>query len=209
VASRHASDSHVDRQGWKVIVPGVQTLDAGRGQLAALAAEGRQPEKAETALSRLRVDLTWMQVLADGGTVVVEADEWITKSSGRGDVRLIAKPADGGDVITGQFTILAETHPYARVPLLFPWATLHLDEEALNGHDEDDWMQETGIWDSEDKRHVGNVESFEEWRASRYPDEELRPYGESMDEVAHWRLWLELNDLGRAVITLEQYLAES
>jgi hypothetical protein len=46
-------------------------------------------------------------------------------------------------------------------------------------------------------------------RASRHPGDEIRPVGESAGEVAHWRLWLKLNDLGRGVIALERHLSES
>ncbi len=49
-------------------------------------------------------------------------------------------------------------------------------------------MAETGIWDSEEKRYVGNSEDFAEWRASRYPPGELRPTPSGRAEVAHWRL---------------------
>jgi hypothetical protein len=198
-------------QGWKVTVPSGQTLDEGAlAELAALAADEPQPDKAESALSRLRADLTWMQVLEQGGSVVLEADEWINKTSGRGDLRLIAQPAGGGDAIEGQFSVFLGLSPYAdALPLLFPWADLHLDENAIDDADENLWMAETGIWDSEEKRIIGNSEDFAEWRASRFPTGELRPYSDFAGEVAHWKLVLTLNDLGRGVLALERYLASS
>ncbi len=72
-----------------------------------------------------------MQVLEQGGSVVLEADEWINKTSGRGDLRLIAHPAGDGDAIEGQFTVFFGLRPYAEaLPEFFPWADLHLDEDA-------------------------------------------------------------------------------
>jgi hypothetical protein len=70
-------------------------------------------------------------------------------------------------------------------------------------------MEETGIWDDEDKGYIGNTEGFDKWRASRFPDGGLRPYGEAMSEVALWRLRIELNDLGRGVLALERRFLES
>jgi hypothetical protein len=198
-------------QRWKVTAPRAQALDAGaRVQLAELAASGPDPDRAASALSQLRADLTWMQVLEQEGSVVVEADEWINKTSGRGDFRLVAKPADGAEVIEGNFIVFLGRQPYAQaLRELFPWADLYVDERAIDEHDEDEWMQETGIWDSEDKRYIGNAEDFNEWRASRYPSGKLRPYAESAGEVAHWRVLLQLNELGRATLALERYLARS
>lgn len=132
------------------------------------------------------------------------------QDSGRGDLRLIAHPSGGSDAIEGQFTVFRGLLPYEEaLPELFPWADLHVDEDAIDQADEDMWMTETGIWDSEEKRYVGNSEDFGEWRASRYPAGELRPYSESAGEVAHWRLILVLNELGRAVPALERYLSKS
>jgi hypothetical protein len=198
-------------QGWKIVVPADQVLDEGaQAQLALLVSAQPQPDKAETALSRLRADLTWMQVLDEGGSVGLEADEWVNKTSGRGDLRLIARPAGDGDAIEGQFTVFLGLREYAEaLPELFPWADLHLDEDAAEEADHDQWMAETGIWDSEEKAIIGNSEDFAEWRASRFPTSELRPYSDWAGEVAHWRLILTLNDLGRAVLALERHLTTS
>jgi len=192
-------------KAWKVIVPRDQPLDkAALDRLAAIAA----PDKAEIALARLRADLTWMELIDQGGSVVLEADEWINKSSGRGDLRLIATPADGEEAVERSFMIFAGSRPYEEaLPAALPWARLSLDEEILDDLDDDEYMEETGIWDSEEKRYIGNFEDIEEWRKSRYGDAQLRPYSESAGEVAHWRLSLALNDLGRGVLALERYVS--
>jgi hypothetical protein len=206
-------------KGWKLTVPRSQTLD--RDALVPLAelanlpnppelpAEPATPPSPEIErLEALRADLTWMQVLDDGGSVLLEAREWVNKTSGRGDVILTAEPAGGGAPIERQFVVFLGFRPYAEaLPELFPWADFHADDEDLEAHDDNEWMDETGIWDSDDKRYVGNTETFEEWRAARYPGHEIRPHDEEAGEVAHWRLSLHLNDVGRGVLALERYLA--
>ena len=207
------SDETIERTctAWKVVAPRDHKLDGeARAPLAAIAEAQPGPEGAESALTRLRADLTWMQVLEQGGSVELQADECINKTSGRGELTLISHPADGSGPIEGRARVFLGLADYSHaLPRLFPWADLQVDEEALDANDEEEWMDETGIWDSEDKCYIGNTETFAEWRASRYPTDDLRPSGESAGEVAHWRLSLGLNELGRAVLALERYLAES
>ena len=119
-----ADTTEETRRGWKITVPPGQTLDAGAvDHLAALAGAKPEPEKAERELSRLRADLSWMQVLDDGGSVVLEANEWINKTSGRADLRLIAHPADGGAAVEGRFVAFLDMQPTAdALPGVFPWA---------------------------------------------------------------------------------------
>jgi hypothetical protein len=193
---------------WKVVVPATQTLDADALlRLASIAAEGL--DRTASALNRLRADLTWMEVLEEGGSLRLEVDEWVNKTSGRGDIRFVAELPDGTE-IEREFVAFFGLRPYREgLPDLVPWADLSVDDEALDSHDEEEWMNETGIWDSEEKRYIGNSETFQEWRASRYQADELRPVGESAGEVDHWRLKLELNDLGRGVLAFERYLAKT
>jgi hypothetical protein len=148
-----------------------------------------------------------MQVLDAGGSVSLEAREWVNKTSGRGDLLVIAEPLDGPRVERA-FIVFLGLRPYEEaLPQLFPWASLEADEETLDYHDYDEWMDETGIWDSEEKRYVGNSESFDKWRRGRYPDDTIRPYGEQAGELALWRLSLTLNDLGRGILALERLLS--
>jgi hypothetical protein len=140
--------------------------------------------------------------------VRLEASEWINKTSGRGDLLLIAEPPDGGEPIERQFMVFLGLHPYDEaLPELFPWVDLHPDERLLDHHDEELWMEETGMWDDEDKRYIGNTDTLAEWRANRFPKGGLRPYANSAGEVDDWRLSFNLNDLGRGVLALERYLS--
>lgn len=196
--------------GCKITVPRSQVLEeASLPALAELAESGQPQESPETeALSRLRSDLTWMEVLDAGWSVHLEAREWINKTSGRGDLALIAERPGSGVRVERQFMVFLGLRPYAEaLPELLPWADLHLDEAILDELDDDLWMEETGMWDSEDKRYIGNTESLAEWRAHRFPDNGLRPHANSAGEVDHWRLSLALNDLGRGILALERYLS--
>ena len=98
--------------------------------------------------------------------------------------------------------------PYPEaLPALFPWAVLEPDGDLIDQRDEQEWMDETGVWDNEEKAYVGNAESFAEWRTARYRDGELRPYGNEAGEVDLWRLSLTLNELGRGFLALERFVS--
>jgi hypothetical protein len=190
--------------GWKIIVPLTQRLDGAAAEPLERLAEG---DPYELAVRRLRAVLTWMRHLASGGRVLLEAEEWVNKTSGRGEVRLIAEAPSGEVERTVEWLVFAPWRSYETVlPELFPWASLSVDESTYDAADEDAWTAECGIWDSEDKRYIGHTMTFAEWRATQ-PDG-LRPYNED-GEIAYWRLELELNDLGRAFVTVDEYLSSS
>jgi hypothetical protein len=190
-------------KGWKIIVPRGQVLDAAATeQLQELGDD----DPYTLRLNQLRSERTWMQLLRDGGTVYIEAEEWVNKSSGRGAIRLIGTRAGDGEPVVRERTIFAGLLPYSKVlPALLPWGDLQIDEYTYDEWDEELWTEETGIWDSEGKQYIGHVEDFGEWRQSRFGDQ-LRPYRNSMGEVDYWRLRVRLNELGESFLVVDEYL---
>jgi len=64
------------------------------------------------------------------------------------------------------------------------------------------------MWDSEEKRYIGNSEPFEQWRAWRYLNDDLRPcvkrpasstLATHVEAERHWR----------GVLALEKYLSKA
>jgi hypothetical protein len=189
--------------GWKIHVSRAQRLDKSAiAPLERLA----EADAYELALRKLRSELTWMRHLARGGRVLLEADEWVNKTSGRGEVRLLAEAASGEVEKTVEWLVLAPWQSYETVlPKLFPWASVSVDEWTYESADEDAWALECGIWDSENKEYVGHTVTFAEWRSRQHDG--LRPYMEN-GEIAYWRLELELNHLGRAFVTVDDHLSD-
>jgi Domain of unknown function (DUF4365) len=80
-------------KGWKLIVPRAQRLDASSAPVLQDLVEG---DAYTLQLNVLRADLGWMRLLRDGGRVLVEVEEWVNKSSGRGSITLVGRrPAAG------------------------------------------------------------------------------------------------------------------
>jgi len=84
------------------------------------------------------------------------------------------------------------------IQIEFPWATFSIDSDHYFWHE-----------DSEQADRLRDVEDSEE---SEVGDEnvasrsEIRPY-EDDGEVASWRLELSLNELGRAFLLTDKFLA--
>lgn len=190
--------------GWKIVVPRNQLLDTNARVALERLAEG---DPYTLALRRLRADVTWMGHLAHGGRVLLEAEEWVNKTSGRGEIRLIAEASSGEVDTTAEWSIFAPWQSYESVlPALFPWADLAIDEYTYDEADHDEWTLECGVWDSEDQTYHYTA-TFSEWSAHRSTGG-LRPYVDN-GEVASWRLELSLNDLGLSFVTVDDYLSDA
>ena len=188
--------------GWKLTVPYSQRLDASsRDSLAALA-EG---DPYTGRLQGLRADRAWMQALASGDRLFIEAEEWVNKSSGRGTMRLVLEPAAGGATVVRERSFLAPGWSYADLlPSMVPWGALSNDQPLYEEHDRSRWETATGIWGTDLGKYVDYFEEFDDW-AGRNIEPGLRPYDDN-GEVAFWRLEVTLSDLGSAFLTVDSHL---
>ena len=140
----------------------------------------------------LRLAKPWMDLLASGERVVLEFEEWVSKSSGRGSVSIGIDHEDGDDpeiLASWEFWIGPSNYATA-IPTHYAWADVSLHEETYDDADWDQYDVETRIW-GEDNVHS---ESFGDWKQG-VPDG-LRPYANHSGEVDAYRLELALNELG-------------
>lgn len=127
-------------------------------------------------LARLALDKPWIELINEGREIFLELDEWINQPSSRGNLRLCVNSSDGG-VYQWPFQTSPDLPHVLRIPALFPWASLHVDE---------DFYREKNLHDPE-------------------PDA-LAPYTIESGEIARFRFRLELNNLGRAFLATEPYI---
>jgi hypothetical protein len=99
-------------KGWKLVVPRAQRLDASSAPALQDLVEG---DPYTSGLNALRADLSWMRLLRDGGRVWVEVEEWVDKSSGRGSITLIGRPAGGGERLERTRGVYLGLMPYDQV----------------------------------------------------------------------------------------------
>jgi len=181
------------KKGWKTAIPFAQVLSKSKRALASLT----EASTYELRRRQLGLALPWMSLIAGGDRVVVEVEEWVNKSSGRGTFTFLRVDDGGGEEVI-------EEWPYQMYPgwpypelfnHLFPWADVTIDEEFYDQkHDEDtidmpSWMIPDPIEGEPDE-----------------PDPpEIRPY-ESNGEIDSYRLELRLNGVGKAFLELENFL---
>jgi hypothetical protein len=157
-------------KGWRVDVPVEQRLGSASAEALRSLAEG---ENFTRPLNALRADISWMSLIQSGGTVHLEVDEWLNKTSGRGDLRLVGTPAASGAPFTRHRISYFGAADYADVlPQLFPWATVAIDEDFYELHEQQQWDLECGAYDHETDTYLFHTEIFSEWLAKKHP---LRP----------------------------------
>ena len=166
-------------RGRRIDVPHTSLLDADAlPTLAALAEGDRRLQR----LRQLDVARPGLQLAVDGASLVVEVEEWVNKSSGRGSAMLIAYDENGAEIERKGWDFIAPGWDYQRlIPSLFPWAVVDNAEDDLVDYDED--------------------------LARQYRDG-IRPYTED-GEIAYWRLSLDPGPIATAYMALERFLDES
>jgi hypothetical protein len=188
--------------GWKLLVPEAQVLDnSARAPLQA-PAEG---DPYELRLRELRLAKPWMDLLESGIRLVVDFEEWINKTSGRGSASIGIDHEDGKEpeeLVTWHFFPGPASYDEA-VPKLFAWAHADVHEETYDDAEYDQYKNECLIWDEGDPLYS---ETFEEWRRNGVA-EGIRPYADD-GEVAYSRIELTLNELGKAFLILDKFATE-
>lgn len=195
--------------GYTIFIPEAQVLDVSSlPALQQLANEGlpQEPAALELALRerRAEADIVWMELLASGSRLFLEAEEWVNKTSGRGSLRLVVEDGRGERTEREWPWVFLPGASYAEeLPKLFPWADLEVDKDRFRDEMYPEFLNECGVWDSEDGEYVV-IEDFDEWVEQRLAPG-LQPYAELANgEVALWRLELKLNELGRETLERER-----
>ncbi|WP_343993380.1 DUF4365 domain-containing protein [Nocardioides dubius] len=186
--------------GWKVLVPNTQVLDRTASGPLKAAADG---DPYELRLRELRLAKPWMDMLARGTRLVVDFEEWVNKSSGRGKIAIGIDHEDGKDpeqLVAWNFFIGLRMYADV-VPLMFAWADCSLHEETYEQADLENYEDECMFWDEGDRFYR---ESFEDWSAATR-GERIRPYANGAGEVDFFRVELTLNELGKAFLIVDNF----
>ena len=146
----------------------------------------------------------FMEIIQNGGEVKLHSTEWIHKSSGKGDTKLIVN--DGQETKEYAYPYWFPFTPYTDVfPRLFPWADFSVDEEFIEESDSELWQQLHCWYDSEMDDWIVVGDTFEQFRQKLHP---MR-YVDYAGEVAEYMLVLSLNELGKSFLKVEQFISET
>ncbi|MBO8426765.1 MAG: DUF4365 domain-containing protein [Firmicutes bacterium] len=144
----------------------------------------------------------FMQIIKDGGEVKLHSEEWVNKSSGRGDTELIVN--DGKSIQTYSYPYWFPYTPYTEVfPKLFPWANFSADGDFFEDQDEALWREYHCYYDKEDREWLIVGDTFEEFREKLDPMRSIDHSG----EVAEYMMILSLNELGEAFLKVDEFVS--
>ncbi|MGH1977574.1 DUF4365 domain-containing protein [Rothia sp. L_38] len=146
----------------------------------------------------------FMEIIQNGGEVKLHSTEWVNKSSGRGEIKLIVN--EGNGIIEYAYPYWFPYTSYIDVfPQLFPWADFSVDEEFFEESDCELWKQYHCYYDREVNSWLVVGDTFEEFRQKLNPMRFIDHAG----EVAEYMLVLSLNELGQSFLNLEQFISEN
>lgn len=146
----------------------------------------------------------FMEIIQNGGEVKLHSKEWVNKSSGKGDIKLIV--SDGQETKEYAYPYWFPFTPYTNVfPRLFPWADFSVDEKFFEKSDFELWQQLHCWYDSEMDDWIVVGDTFEQFRPKLPPMRCVDYAG----EVAEYMLVLSLNGLGKSFLEVEQFISET
>ena len=207
-------------KNWKIEVPFSNLLEKAKPKLFELADNLTEYEK---KFNTFLFAKPWMKEIANGNKVALNVEEWINKSSGRGNFKLRIIDKDGIEKQVFNRSFLGfGLKPYIQVfNELFPWAAIMVDSEFYAEYDEEaiemndyeaamySYPESVGAtFDREKFRYVypQNAPVIEEWMKDK---RNIRPYYIGAGEVAFYQLVLELNDVAKAFLVLDNFINET
>jgi hypothetical protein len=188
----NAENIEIEGQEWELVVPYSQIYNA-----EAVAAISALPCYSPY-LSRLALDRPWMELIEGGKVISLEVEEWINQPAARGTLRLCVCAADGAKESIYDWVFQTDADmPYVfRLPALFPWASLFVDEEFYRSKG----VPGTGL---DAGSPVPEGANPDEESAEASP---IRPWSVEAGEIARFLLKLSLNELGKSFLTAERFL---
>lgn len=189
-------------KGWKISIPKNKLLtEESLGELCELT----QPPPYIQNLNRLRLDKSWIDLVADGESVYVEFEDWVNKSLPRFDIRIGCEYRDDLEEQSWPTIYGVGMSMEEAISHVFPWADFEVDEEAYRDFMESNWYAECYMGRDREDGSEYFTEPFETWY--KPPSEKIVPVSENGETVGY-RLLLTLNELGKAFLILNEFLKE-
>lgn len=193
-------------KSWTLLIPEGQGLD-GSAEVALREVASGPPEK--TLMDRLVLDLPFI-----GRCLALEKkDEFAylhvvvaPDYSGGQDVTIHLHERSKND-IAPSFSYRTSDAGNLEDALLrqYPWASFELDDDMYIESERDLWAQSYGLWDDDLGQYVSFAITFKEFRDGL---DRIRPSGYA-GHTEYYDLKLQVNDVGRAVVVLDDFLSRA
>lgn len=213
----NSNTATLTKEKWKIEIPLSNLLEDAKSQLLELADNLTEYEK---KFNTFLFAKPWMKEIIIGNKVVLNVEEWINKTSGRGDfkLRIVDKNGSEKQVFNRSFWGFG-LKPYIQVfEELFPWASIMIDDDFYTEYDNEaisnknfeaamyTYPESVGATFSRetfDFIYPENIPSIENWMKDR---RNIRPYYIGAGEVAFYQLVLELNEVAKSFLVLDDFI---
>lgn len=170
---------------WKIRIPQNKTIEDNFSDLYEIAKNISEYEHRHASLVFAK---DWMLEARKQGSLVLEVEEWINKSSGRGTFVLKSFDEVGNEKILfeREFFGFGNKNYSQVIEALFPWADIGVDKEYYDNNYE---MYDGDNWNLYNEGYEYYFPS------SRLVDNKIYPYRNAVGEVDFYRLLLTLNQI--------------
>lgn len=210
--------AELTEKGWKTEIPFSNQLDRAKHELKSIADRLTEYEK---RFNSFLLAKPWMDEIVNENQIVLNVDEWVNKSSGRGDfkLRIIDKYGNEQQVFERSF-IGFGLKPYTEVlEELFPWARIRIDADFYADYDEEaftnqDFEAALQTYPDINEQRLSSdpfecdsyvsKSSVKEWMND---ENNIRPYEIAAGEVARYQLVLELNEVAKAFLLFDDFIS--
>lgn len=207
-------------KNWKIEIPFSNLLENAKLKLFELTDNLTEYEK---KFNTFLFAKPWMKEIIIGNKVVLNVEEWINKTSGRGDfkLRIVDKNGIEKQVFNRSFLGFG-LKPYIQVfEELFPWASIMIDSDCYNEYDDEaiennnfeaamhtytDSVGATFNRDTFEFIFPKKAPSIENWMKDK---KNIRPYCIGGGEVAFYQLVLELNEVAKSFLVLDDFINDT
>lgn len=188
-------------KGWKIEIPQNNILSNSKNDILEILEAQSEYEK---RFNTLLFSLDWIRATQNNGRIILEVNEWINKSSGRGDFKLLI-PSDSGDEVLFEQTYLGfGLRDYSMVIRdMFPWANISVDQDFYDYNMDAEWYNEY-----EESNQRFERELFQTGRTIPERDNSIYPYENCAGEVDKYRLILTINEIGKSFLVIEDFLTD-
>lgn len=187
-------------KGWKIDVPKKNILKDTAGEIHKILDSQSESEK---RFNTLLFSIDWMRETNKYGELILEVNEWVNKSSGKGDFKLFIIDENGDERIISERTYWGGgSRDYSLVIKdMYPWADVSIDHDFYNYAMDREWHEQYEAAIDE-----LSLSLISQGRQVYHRDRRIYPYENCVGEVDKYRLVLTLNDLGKAFLLLNEFL---
>lgn len=187
------------KKNWKIEIPKYQLLS--KTFYDKLKNLNRYPKEIQR-FQKLLADKKLMSLISEKKDIILEIEDWVNKSDGRVYLSIKENIDEDNDIEISTLKYLYFYDIKQSLQVVFPWAEFEIDKPFYEIYENDDFLAEYGIWDSEDKQYIGTLIDTSEYYNSL---PEIRPYKDAYGEVEYYRLIFKLNDLGWSVLNVIEF----